>query len=161
MMNTTYTIRGPGRVCSVSGRELALGEMVCSAIVAIDGRLERLDFAEASWTTPPTDSIAWWKSPLIVADETRKTGWNDGLLMECFTALQDSEDPARRRFRYVLALLLMRRRKLKFEDARRSGAGEILSLRGAGQLFEVVDPGLSDDEVQAVQDEVFRVLDGN
>lgn len=161
MMNVSYTIGGPGRCCFESGRTLEVGETVCSAIVAIDGALQRRDFAEDVWTGPPPGAIAWWKAPLVAVDGTRKVGWNDAMLLECFASLEDGEDPARRRFRYVLALLLMRRRKLKFEDSRRTSTGEVLVLRGGGRVYEIPDPGLSDDEVHAVQEEVFRVLDGN
>ena len=65
-------------------------------------------------------------------------------------------------FRYVAALLLMRRKRFRFEDvARDEAAGrDVLVLKEArtGTIHQVVDPRLTDDQIAAVQDEVFRVL---
>ena len=64
-------------------------------------------------------------------------------------------------FRFVVALLLMRRRRLKFEDARRTPDGAaVLVVRDAktGARHDVADPRLSAAEVEAVQTEVFHVL---
>jgi hypothetical protein len=60
----------------------------------------------------------------------------------------------------VLALLLMRRKRLRFEQVRKDGALEFLQLRCAttGTLYDVLDPRLSDEAMTAVQDEVFQVL---
>ena len=58
----------------------------------------------------------------------------------------------------------MRRRRLKFEDVRQAEGGpHVLVVRDArsGARHEVADPRLSDDEVAAVQTEVFRVLGGD
>ena len=63
-------------------------------------------------------------------------------------------------FRYVLALLLIRRKRLKFEESRYHGSEERLVLRcpRSGKTWEVVNPRLSDAEMKDVQDEVFKVL---
>ena len=62
--------------------------------------------------------------------------------------------------RYVLALLLMRRKRLKFEEARYEGDQEVLQLRCAktGAQHRIVNPRLSEVEMGAVQEEVFKVL---
>jgi len=64
-------------------------------------------------------------------------------------------------FRFVVALLLMRRKRLKFEDARRTSSGSfVLVVRDArgGARYEVDDPRLDEAEIEAVQAEVFQVL---
>jgi hypothetical protein len=63
-------------------------------------------------------------------------------------------------FRYVVGLLLMRRKRLKFDDVRTENDVEILRLRcgQTRQVHDVVNPALGDDEIQTVQDEVFKVL---
>ena len=89
---------------------------------------------------------------------------NDELLMDCLGRLADAVEPGPIRFRYVVALLLMRRKRLKFEDAKRDAAEqEILVLRDAktGDRFHVIDPRLSEDESATVQDEVFNVFGWN
>ena len=60
----------------------------------------------------------------------------------------------------IVALLLMRRKRFKFEEARTEGDQEVLCLRcvRTRTRHEVVHPRLTDEELAAVQDEVFKVL---
>ncbi len=85
---------------------------------------------------------------------------NDEWLLDCFAHLGEAKEPAQKNFRYVVALLLMRRKRFKFEDVRKSDGQEFLLLRDArsGARHEVLDPHLDDAETTAVQEEVFRVL---
>jgi hypothetical protein len=54
----------------------------------------------------------------------------------------------------------MRRRRLRFEEARQDAGREVLCLRctRTGARHQVVNPGLGDDEMTAVQDDVFQAL---
>jgi len=63
-------------------------------------------------------------------------------------------------FRYVVALLLMRRRRFRFENSVMDGTIEKMILRclRTDSKHEVVNPRLSDDEMADVQEEVFNVL---
>ena len=47
-------------------------------------------------------------------DDNRKPRFDDDLLEECFYRLDGQTDPSRVNFRYVVALLLIRRKRLKF-----------------------------------------------
>ncbi|MFO0805974.1 MAG: hypothetical protein U0791_22950 [Gemmataceae bacterium] len=53
----------------------------------------------------------------------------------------------------------MRKKKFKFEDAARDELGrDVLLVRDSrnGALHHVVDPKLTDEQIAAVQNEVFR-----
>jgi hypothetical protein len=54
----------------------------------------------------------------------------------------------------------MRRKRLKFEEAKTHGSDEILCLRCArsGEKYQVVNPRLTEEAMNAVQEEVFKVL---
>ena len=54
----------------------------------------------------------------------------------------------------------MRRKRLKFEEARVEGDREVLRLRcpRTKTLYDVVNPRLTEAEMAAVQEEVFKVL---
>ena len=60
------------------------------------------------------------------------------------------------RIRYILGLLLIRRKVLKFVDVERSGDDELLVLRApaTGDEYRVTNPRLCDEELAAVQAEV-------
>jgi hypothetical protein len=80
--------------------------------------------------------------------------------VECFHRLEGEEEPSKRSFRFVLALLLMRRRRFKLEETHQQDGHDVLVLRcpRTGAQHEVLDPGLSDEELEGVQDDVFRAI---
>lgn len=157
---TNFQLQAPARTCSATGRELIPGERMYSVLLDEAGRFVRHDYAAEGWKAPPAEAIAWWAGRVPQAGRPAKPTINDDLLVDCFDHLTDTSEPARLNFRYVVALLLMRRKRFKFEDAKKVGDREVLIVRDArnGKRHEVPDPQLSDVEMDAVQDEVFRVL---
>lgn len=158
---TDYEIQGPTRVCAASGRELKPGDRFFGLLMEDGGKLVRRDFAADAWTVPPEGCVAYWAGRVPAGDKPRKPVVNDDLLLDCFHRLKDSADPDGQNFRYVAALLLMRRKRFKFEDAIRDDGGrDVLLVRDSrgGAVHQVIDPRLTDEQVATVQAEVFRVL---
>jgi hypothetical protein len=158
---TDYEIQGPTRVCAATGRELLPGDRFYGVLTEDGGKFVRRDYAADAWPGPPTGALAYWSGRVPAADKPRKPVVNDDLLLDCFDRLKDSADPDGLNFRYVAALLLMRRKRFKFEDVFRDPAGrDVMLVRDArgGAVHQVIDPRLTDDQVAAVQAEVFRVL---
>ena len=159
---TDYDIQAPSRVCSATGRELKPGDRFFAALTEEAGKLVRADFAADAWTGPPQGAVAYWSGKVPAAGQKpRKPVVNDEVLLDCFDRLKDSADPDGLNFRYVATLLLMRRKRFKFEDAARDEQGrDVLIVRDArgGAVHHVIDPRLTDEQVATVQAEVFRVL---
>lgn len=159
---TEYDIQGPTRVCAASGRDLKPGDRYFAVLAEGDGKLSRTDYAADAFPGPPPGAVAYWagKVPLAGA-KPKKPAINDELLLDCFDRLKGSSDPDGLNFRYVAALLLMRRKRFKFEDATRDDLNrDVMIVRDArgGATHHVVDPRLTEDQIAAVQTEVFRVL---
>jgi hypothetical protein len=159
-MMTEYQIQAPTRRCTASGRELQVGERYFTALIEEDGHFQRQDFAAEAWKGPPAGAFSYWVGKVPVTPDHHKPRFDDNLLEDCFERLSEPMEPGRVNFRYVLALLLIRRKRLKFEQSRVVGGEErlVLSCPRSGRRWEVVNPKLSDDEMRAVQDEVFEVL---
>ena len=158
---TDYHLAAPGRVCAASGRELKPGERFVSVLLDEPGGLTRRDFAPDGWTAPPPNAMAYWRGVVPTTDTPRRPAFNEAILFDCFDHLAGATEPNKVHFRYVVGLLLMRRKKLKFEDAKRTtDGGEVLVVRDTrtGRRVEVPDPRLGEAEITAGQDEVFRVL---
>jgi hypothetical protein len=157
---TPYQIQGPTRQCAATGRELRPGEQFYSVLFDEAGQFVRKDYAADAWSAPPPAAVAYWSGRIPASGRPRQPTINDELLLDCFEHLGDATEPAQRNFRYVVALLLMRRKRFKFEDVRTRDGEEFLLMRDAksGARFEVPDPRLTDAEIATVQDEVFRVL---
>src|SRR5262245_33341734 len=126
---TPYQIHGPARLCSVTGRELNAGEKIYSVLLDEAGQFVRKDYAADSWTGPPADAIAWWSGRIPASDRPRRPTINDDLLLDCFAHLGEATEPAQRSFRYVVSLLLMRKKRFKFEDVIHRGSEEFLLLK--------------------------------
>jgi len=158
---TDFDIQGPTRVCAATGRELNPGDRFYAVLVEDGGKLVRTDYAADAWPGPPDGAVAYWSGAVRAADKPHKPVVNDDLLLDCFDRLKDSADPDGQNFRYVAALLLMRRKRFKFEDVARDPTGhDVLKVRDirSGAVHPVADPRLTDEQIAAVQVEVFRVL---
>lgn len=160
-MTTNYAIQGPTLVCAATGKPIAPGDKYYAVLCEDDDKYVRKDYASDAWPGPPENAIAHWSGRVHASRTRRKPTFNDEMLADWFHHLLDRTEPDRANFRYVVALLLMRRKRLKFEDAVRTAAGEsTLIVRDAktGKRHEIADPQLSEADMTAVQDEVFRVL---
>jgi hypothetical protein len=155
-----YQIQPSTRRCSVTGRELRPGERYYSVLLEEGGQFVRKDYSIEAWTGAPAEAFSFWMGRLPTPQGRRRPAIDDEMLMDCFQRLEGQPEPGRVRFRYVVALLLMRRRRLKFDESRREDGREVLILRCArtGARHPVVNPGLAEEELATVQDDVFGAL---
>ena len=155
-----YQIEANTRRCAASGRQLQPGEKFYSVLLDEGGKFQRLDFSSEAWQGPPAGAFSFWTGKIPAHDDSRRLPIDDDLLIDCFQRLEGETDPGRVNFRYVVALLLMRRKRFKFEEAQVEGDQEYLVLRCARtrQQYRVVNPRLTEEETAAVQEEVLRVL---
>jgi hypothetical protein len=157
---TDYQIQPNSRRCAVSGREMRPGERFFSALIDENHQFVRKDFSAEAWQGPPAGAFSFWTGHVSAANDKLKPRFDDDLLEDCFQRLEGQSEPSRINFRYVVALLLMRRRRFRFETSVIEDGVERMMLRclRTDQKHEVVNPQLSDDEMAQVQDEVFNVL---
>ena len=161
-----YKIESSARQCSQCDRAFGVGEEYYSAVVETEeeARLARRDFCPACWQPETQTFFSFWKTSVPAPEPTRGPRLIDFTrLLRLFERLEQSEDEENRRFRYVLALVLMRKRRLRLLSSRRTGSGraETLTLRevGGDRQHTVQNPGLSDEEVQGVADRLREILD--
>jgi hypothetical protein len=157
---TEYQIQPNTRRCVATGRELRPGEPFFTALLEEGGHFVRQDFSREAWQGPPPTAFSFWTGKVPPPEENRRPRFDDDLLMDCFERLEGQTDPARINFRYVVALLLMRRKRFKFEQTVVEGEEEKLCLRCArtGAKHLVTNPRLSEEAMADVQEEVFKVL---
>ncbi|MCS7046393.1 MAG: hypothetical protein NZO58_08565 [Gemmataceae bacterium] len=160
VMMTDYQIQPHTRRCSATGRDLRPGERYFTALMEQGDQLIRLDFSSEAWRGPPPGAFSFWSGRVPKADEAVKPRFDDDLLEECFHRLEHQTEPSRLNFRYVVALLLIRRKRLRFEQTVEENGVEKLELQHvrSGQRYFVVNPQLTPQQMAEVQAEVFRVL---
>ncbi len=155
-----YQIQGSSRQCARTGRALQPGEWIYSVLYERDGQWVREDISADAWTGPPEQAFSFWKTRVAPAAAAAKPALNLELLWDCFERSSASQEPRQIAFRYVLALLLMRRKRLRFEAIQRDEKGSWLVLREARtkQVHQVFDPQLSEDQTSEVQAEIESLL---
>lgn len=159
-MTAPLTIQPHTRVCAATGRPLSPGEKYHSVLLDEAGQFVRRDYSVEGWPGPPESCLARWTGKVPAAHQKRRLTFDDDLLMECLERLADETEPSRLQFRYVVALLLLRRRRLKFDDVRRVDGQEYMQLTcpRTGATFDVFDPRLAEADIAHVQEQVVHVL---
>lgn len=148
-----YQFKPIGKTCASTGQPLQPGSRCHSVLVERDGQMLRLDYSDDAWTGPPDDSLGEWVT--VVADGTAKPQEIDpDSLMTYFEQLCEEPNPGHDRMRYVLAILLLQKRRLRLEGSRRDDDGndflQLHGVRGEGE-FEIPDQELDESEITSLQ----------
>jgi len=157
-----YEIQRCTRCCAATGRELAPGEEFYSALVAEGADLVRHDYSTEAWDGPPEGAIGWWKSQMPSPTAKRMNWAPNDVMLEFFEQLE--QQPDRQDMRYVLALLLVRRRVMRQEESEQDEQGrEVLVLycprRETTYRVPVVDP--EESRINEIQEELAKLLFAN
>jgi hypothetical protein len=112
-MLLNFEIQRCTRRCAATDQELRPGD-VCYSVLEVHGaEVVRKDYSVKAWSGPPAESFSWWKSRVPEPNAKRiKLAPND-VLVELFE--QTAGQPESDDMRYVLALLLVRRRVFRLE----------------------------------------------
>jgi hypothetical protein len=151
-----YQFRPVGRKCAATGAELVPGSVCHSVLVEREGQVVRLDYSHEGWKGTPEGAIGAWSCIVPKPHEARRETLDTNALMSCFEQLSEEASPAREGLRYILALLLHKKRRLRFEGSRTEGEDEYLQIAGAhGEgAWEVRELHPTDNEVQQWQREL-------
>ena len=156
-----FEVRRCTRRCASTDRDLQPEEAFYSVLIEENGEVVRLDYSLGAWEGAPENAIGWWKSQMP-SNDVRKLNWapND-VMLHYFEQLE--EQPTKSDVRYVLTLLMIRRRILRLEDTEIDDAGaEWMVLycprREAEFRVLVVDP--ASERIDQIQDELSQLLFG-
>jgi hypothetical protein len=162
-MQLDFEIQRSTRRCAATDRPLEPGE-VCYSVLEVHGAdVIRKDFCRDAWTGPPENAFGWWQYRVPEPNARKlKLAPND-VLLELFDQL--GEQPAGEDMRYVLALLLVRRRVFRAEslpDTKPAAIGDVEMLtvfcprRDATYEVPVVMP--SDERIKEIQQQLGELL---
>jgi hypothetical protein len=154
-----YEIQRFTRHCATTGRELTPGEEFYSVDIEEGSNIVRKDYCAAAWQGPPDQALGWWKAQ-VPGPGAKKVHWapNEAML-QFFEQL--GEQPGRDEIRYVLALLLLRRRVFRMEREDRDPDGrETLVVYCPRRETSYQIPAAVPEEarIKEIQDELARLL---
>jgi len=147
------------RHCAETGRQFEPEEAFYSVLVAEGGEVIRRDYSRQAWQGPPQGVLGWWKSQMPGQDES-KVAWapNDVMLRY----LEELEaDPAQSDIRYILGLLLVRRRVCRLEDAERDEDDHellVLYCPRNETTYKIPVAAPTEERVREIQEELSRLL---
>ena len=160
-----WNIQQPNRECLACEKQFEEGELCFSALFDSGESFERKDYCTACWegASAEKQAFSFWKTHVPTKEEERKLLVDNDVLLDFFVRLseEEGEQPDHKtKFRYILALVLMRKRSLRFVDIERDNGAEYLILRypNEDREFKVLDPGLTEEEADTVKDDLSQIL---
>jgi hypothetical protein len=118
-----FEIQRCSRRCAALGRDLGPGETFYSVLLRRGADVVRQDYSQEGWQGAPEGAIGWWKShmPDAVGSKKSTLAPND-VILQLFEQLEN--DPTQQDLRYVLALLMIRRRIMRLEETQKDEHGQ-------------------------------------
>src|SRR3989440_182905 len=126
---------------------------------------ERLDVCLNCWPTfDKADLIGFWKTSMPLVEQKKRLFVDDEVLCQLFERLADAAEPAKLNFRFVLGLILMRKRLIVYEGSRKEGEDanrrEVWSMRfrGREETLDLLNPQLTEEQVGDVSRQMGEIL---
>ena len=155
-----WEINKPLGQCCGTGRKIDYGEEYFGALVETGEGLQRMDFCADYWESEKPDVFCYWRSRLPHPDQKKQIFVDDDMLLAFFERLEKETEQEKVNFRFVLALILMRKRRLKYDATRIEDAKEIWRLRitGEKQFIEVINPHLDEEQIEQLSSQIGQIL---
>ena len=146
--------------CSATGEPIASGEEYYGALIETPEGFERRDYCVAYWEKEKPEVFCYWKTRLPHPEQKKQIFVDDNMLMAFFERLAEETEPEKMNFRYVLALVLMRKRRLKYNATDQKDGQEIWRLRvtGENRIVNVVNPHLDEQQIEQLSSQIGKVL---
>lgn len=178
---TTYDVQRPTGRCAFTDRELAPGTDYIATLVEDDeqpGGLRRLDVSLEAWEqgSRPERLFSFWKSQVPQPESRKKLLVDDTVLMSLLERLGEDDRQDRIAFRFVLALILMRKKLLRYDGTDREDhdgqprdvwlmTPKVDVTKGhfgkwdEKKTLRIVDPALDEAGIQQVTEQLGQVLE--
>jgi len=164
-----WEIEKPLGQCYGSGKKIEYGEEYFAALIETEQGLQRRDFCADYWQEQKPDVFCYWKTKLPSPDQKKQIFVDDEMLMAFFERLEQETEQEKINFRFVLTLILMRKRRLKYDSSEIKDDREIWRLRMVGavvrrpvdsdkQYVEVENPHLTEEQIEQLSSQLGQIL---
>lgn len=157
-----FSLARPGHTCSVTGQPIAPDEPFMAALRETAQGFERLDVKLDAWPTlPQQDILAFWRATMPKANaKKRQFVVDDAALCDLLERLEGVDVHEKQAFRFVLALILMRKRLAIYEGTKTVDGVEHwqMRLRGRNGTLSIVDAKPTEEQIAAVSTQLGEIL---
>lgn len=154
-----YEIQRCSRRCAATDREFSPGEEFFSVLIAEGAELRRLDYCAEAWKGPPENATGWWRCRMPSAPQKQMQWAPNDVMLHFFEELENQPD--RSDMRFVLGLLLVRRRVLREDDRAQDERGRevtFLFCPRNDKTYAVPTVVPSPRRVEEIQEELAQLL---
>lgn len=164
-----WHVRSRSRECAATQRGFLDGEIIVTALFPdpeSSGYLRR-DYCVDGWKTyqqtgaPP---FSFWRTTYTAVQNNDAAIAAERLSAEeILQRLVEEDEEHTENARFILAVMLERQKLLRETDHQRTAGGiiRVYEHRKTGEVFIVKDPDIPLSQVEAVQNEVFILLENN
>jgi hypothetical protein len=165
----SWHVRSRSRECAATQRAFTDGETIVTALFPdpeSSGYLRR-DYCLDAWKSLPADAekpFSFWKTTFSAPSTVEATDHAERLSPEeLLVRLVEEDEDHTENTRYVLAVMLERQKLLRETDHQRTPNGilRVYEHRKTGEICLIRDPDIPLSQVEAVQNEVFLLLENN
>lgn len=161
-MANEWDIKGRAEKCAVTDRLFQDGEYFYTLLFHDKEGFRRMDLSEEAWQqrNDNRQPFSFWRSKFEPPPPPQPEPLEKQTAEDLLRRYMGEENAQHANARYILALMLERKRILKQIEAKDDGTGRILIYEHAktGEVFVVPDPQLRLDQLEAVQNEVAALL---
>ncbi|MCB9851192.1 MAG: hypothetical protein H6817_10875 [Phycisphaerales bacterium] len=154
-----------GGTCVATNRELVAGEEHYAVLFEDGESFRREDYCLEAWQGPPPGAFCFFKTRVPVREKKKRLLVDNDVIINFFIRLTDEDAESRLHFRFVLALILLRKRLLKYEETEQEGDKEFWIMRlvrdKEGPAHRVLNPRLNDAQIETVSRELSAILHGD
>ncbi len=159
MAQETWDFAGSAGTCSRCGAAIKVRDAFFSTLVAAEDTLARCDFCAACWSAcSNAGGLAFWRTMRLPKEAPRRryVKLDIDVVWQIFSSMKPgSVEGLEGELRYVLALILLRRRRLELTA---SGNGE-LRFRDKEQREHVLkDPTLGEERIKDLTEKLGDLL---
>jgi|ERR1700722_8727700 len=161
-MLSEWEIKARSRHCARTEEAFEDGATIYTLLFRERAGFRREDISETAWLQikEGVAPFSFWKSKFQAPPAAAPEPMPKESVEELLRRLVSEDLPEQLNARYVLAILLERKRTLKQVDMRESAEGKFLIYEHVktGEAFIIPDPQLRLDQIDTVQQEIYSLL---
>jgi hypothetical protein len=158
---SSYEVARPQGRCAVTGSTIEPGEAFMAALRETPTGFERVDVSTDAWKDfDRKDLLGFWRTTMPKGEVKKKLFVDDEVLCNLFERLAETTEPNKLSFRFVLGLILMRKRLIVYESSRIDDTRDLWTVRfkGKEERMDLLNPKLDEQQVADVSKQLGEIL---
>lgn len=169
-MAKDYNISKTSGLCVSCQDELPVGDEFVATVREAGEEFRREDYCLQCWQRHQQtqggdrpELFGVWRSKVAKLQEKKKLFIDDDLLINFFERIGEATDEMKSSFRYVLALVLMRKKLLVYDRTQRDDDEAevwLMHFKGSDETHRVIDPKMNEEKIAEVSRQLGQILEG-